>query len=635
VYLALQNNTGAYSNGFGYHALRYVAETSSNLTAIGHNAAPGTVEAPLNFQNATAIGANSIINASNSVNLGSVAVNKLFIANNEIFYHPLRLGYAGNLGDIFISQGNSTTPAWTTKSAINVGDFADDGTYEPAFSKNTAFNKNFGTTSGTVAEGNDSRILNGQTAYGWGDHSLVGYLTQVDTTASNIVDANWKTYISNHSGSSSLWTDGTFGYKADTKNLEIYNASPRLCFNDSQTSQNYYWDLLNDGLTLNTYDDDLGTYALSTPLKIRQTGLEISGVYDKNGTKGTNGQVLSSSYGSLLWIDPPSGSGTGTVTSVGVSSSDFIVSGSPITTNGTITLNLDNDAIANQTALTSGLVSTDELLVSDAGLLKRMDVSVLQTYMQNNLSFGGGAGLWTDAGNYTYLASTADNVVIGSSSSIYGYKFEVQGYGYFSTGLTSDGFVFADAFSITEEQSTITGTTGTTGGVFRIGTDNKPYFVSDYNDGNQVYNLLQTATYSTQGRAAFDETDFYIYNGLVQDKMEWRTNGSFTASGTIQTISLIGVGSFEYYGKLSIMVVDTNSDNFSSYTAYASADMDSGTFKRTRITVEDDDTPVINISYSWVDNGTNGSLNINISGLVDGHTYEYSYKSETIRFENK
>lgn len=37
--------------------------------------------------------------------------------------------------------------------------------YEPLFSKNTAFNKNFGNVSGTVAEGNDSRILNGQSAY--------------------------------------------------------------------------------------------------------------------------------------------------------------------------------------------------------------------------------------------------------------------------------------------------------------------------------------------------------------------------------------------------------------------------------------------------------------------------------------
>ncbi|MFH6966488.1 pyocin knob domain-containing S74 family peptidase [Flavobacterium sp. FlaQc-28] len=45
------------------------------------------------------------------------------------------------------------------------------GSYEPAFSKNTAFNKNFGTTAGTVAEGNDSRINNGQTAYTWGNHA--------------------------------------------------------------------------------------------------------------------------------------------------------------------------------------------------------------------------------------------------------------------------------------------------------------------------------------------------------------------------------------------------------------------------------------------------------------------------------
>ena len=51
----------------------------------------------------------------------------------------------------------------------------DNTTYEPAFSKNTAFNKNFGTTAGTVAQGNDSRIINGQTAFGWGNHASAGY----------------------------------------------------------------------------------------------------------------------------------------------------------------------------------------------------------------------------------------------------------------------------------------------------------------------------------------------------------------------------------------------------------------------------------------------------------------------------
>ena len=48
---------------------------------------------------------------------------------------------------------------------------------------------------------------------------------------------------------------------------------------------------------------------------------------------------------------------------------------------------LTASAITAQTALTTGLASTDELMVSDAGVLKRMDVSVIEDYMQNNLAF--------------------------------------------------------------------------------------------------------------------------------------------------------------------------------------------------------------------------------------------------------
>ena len=40
---------------------------------------------------------------------------------------------------------------------------------------------------------------------------------------------------------------------------------------------------------------------------------------------------------------------------------------------------LNDNVISGQTALTSGLATTDELLVSDGGTLKKMDVSVLQT----------------------------------------------------------------------------------------------------------------------------------------------------------------------------------------------------------------------------------------------------------------
>lgn len=55
---------------------------------------------------------------------------------------------------------------------------------EPSFTKNTGFNKNYGTTAGTVAQGNDSRIINGQTAFGWGDFRTFG----LGTTAQNIAD---------------------------------------------------------------------------------------------------------------------------------------------------------------------------------------------------------------------------------------------------------------------------------------------------------------------------------------------------------------------------------------------------------------------------------------------------------------
>jgi len=50
-------------------------------------------------------------------------------------------------------------------------------------------------------------------------------------------------------------------------------------------------------------------------------------------------------------------------------------------------MNFSVSDITGATALTSGLASTDELVLSDAGTLKRMDVSVLETYMQNNLTF--------------------------------------------------------------------------------------------------------------------------------------------------------------------------------------------------------------------------------------------------------
>lgn len=75
---------------------------------------------------------------------------------------------------------------------------------------------------------------------------------------------------------------------------------------------------------------------------------------------------------------------------------------------------LQASAITGKTALTSGLLSTDEMLISDAGLLKRMDISVLQTYMQANLS-GFGTVNGTGTNNYVAVWNGTDDIdAVGS-----------------------------------------------------------------------------------------------------------------------------------------------------------------------------------------------------------------------------
>jgi hypothetical protein len=54
---------------------------------------------------------------------------------------------------------------------------------------------------------------------------------------------------------------------------------------------------------------------------------------------------------------------------------------------GVTAAKLNDDIISGQEELAAGLEATDELLVSDAGTIKRMDASVLQTFMQDNLTF--------------------------------------------------------------------------------------------------------------------------------------------------------------------------------------------------------------------------------------------------------
>ena len=84
-----------------------------------------------------------------------------------------------------------------------------------------------------------------------------------------------------------------------------------------------------------------------------------------------------------------------------------------VTSVGTAT-SLHISSITAQPATTVGLLSTDEFLINDGGVLRRMDVSVLQTYMQSNLTFIS----YTHPDHSGQVLSTADGATTLTVSAI-------------------------------------------------------------------------------------------------------------------------------------------------------------------------------------------------------------------------
>lgn len=112
----------------------------------------------------------------------------------------------------YISSYTETDPIWTGVSGNYRTKAQNDLLYEPIFTKNSAFNKNFGTSSGTVTEGNDSRVNNGQTAFSWGNHASAGYITASSTNT-----------LTNKSGNISQWTNDS-GYLTNINSGQVITA---------------------------------------------------------------------------------------------------------------------------------------------------------------------------------------------------------------------------------------------------------------------------------------------------------------------------------------------------------------------------------------------------------------------------
>lgn len=258
------------------------------------------------------------------------------------------------------------------------------------------FFTNWGTGVGALVEfvtPSDYRIYNPTVAPTTPTLSQV--LTQ-GNTSSDFISLTGTGYVSTSSSASSESTGLTVKSSTpSTKLLVGYNeladesyvwSSPRLKFGTSFTEQ----------MSISTAGE----------------------VFMENIDAATSSNIIyyDTSTKELTYGAAPAGSGT--VTSVALSSSDLTISGSPITISGTITANLasasvdagnlNNNVISGQTELASGLESTDEFLISDAGTIKRMDMSVIDAYLDQQRN-----AQYKTTGNFT--GTSFDFTLAGSN----------------------------------------------------------------------------------------------------------------------------------------------------------------------------------------------------------------------------
>lgn len=153
---------GTYNIGIGHDAGNYANGFEANTTPdnsiyIGKT----TKSLAQNSQNEIVIGADAIGHGSNTVRLGNTSITGIFTSGKIQHADAVNTNESATLGQLnsAITALNIANYKLKSDSTATDGYVRRDrltsslATKENAFTKNTAFNKNFGTTAGTVLEG--------------------------------------------------------------------------------------------------------------------------------------------------------------------------------------------------------------------------------------------------------------------------------------------------------------------------------------------------------------------------------------------------------------------------------------------------------------------------------------------------
>lgn len=186
--LPADGGTASYSN---YLNVNNIA-ASTNLNNL---TTPGFYYCPANATVATLVN-------SPTVNAFFLIVGKHAGVYQEIVEYVtgnpkrfMRNQYSGTWGSWYRVFTTGNVPTYAEVGAAASG-HNHAGVYEPVFSKNNAFNKNFGTAAGTVCQGNDSRLSDARPANGGNADTVDGFhASQTPGSKSTAVVTNSSGYL--------------------------------------------------------------------------------------------------------------------------------------------------------------------------------------------------------------------------------------------------------------------------------------------------------------------------------------------------------------------------------------------------------------------------------------------------------